>query len=118
LCDIRKIHGAGPNYSRSRGENKISKILREKGLSFRREATFSDCLDKGKLKFDFSILDSNNRISCLIEYHGEQHFKPIELFGGENNLKETQKRDQIKSNYCADKNIKLITFIYKDYNNL
>jgi len=33
--------------------------------------------------FDFVIFDNQNNIKKCIEYNGEQHYKPVELFGGE-----------------------------------
>lgn len=33
--------------------------------------------------FDFVIFNDKNQIIQCIEYDGEQHFKPIEFFGGE-----------------------------------
>ncbi|MGM0836555.1 MAG: hypothetical protein ACQEV7_10380 [Bacillota bacterium] len=113
------IKGTGcPNCTRSRGENKISTLLAEMGISFRREYTFNDCVYKNRLKFDFAIFDEESRINCLIEYHGIQHFKSVEFFGGEDSLKETIKRDIIKVNYCKNNNIPLLIFTYKDYSDL
>jgi len=44
------------------------------------------------------------------------HFEPIEFFGGDVSLKETQKRDQIKNEYCEENNIKLLRIKYNDKN--
>ncbi|MFJ7665281.1 endonuclease domain-containing protein [Lysinibacillus sp. NPDC097162] len=53
-----------------------------------------------------------------IEYDGEQHFKSVEIFGGEIGLAETQSRDRIKNKYCADNGIPLIRIPYWDYENI
>jgi hypothetical protein len=50
-----------------------------------------------------------------IEYHGEQHFKPIDVWGGEKALAETQKRDAKKNNLCEKNNVTLIIFTYEEY---
>ena len=43
---------------------------------------------------------------------GEQHFKPMRIFGGENGFKETKKRDGIKDTYCKKNNIPLLRIPY------
>ena len=54
--------------------------------------------------FDFYLPEHN----ICIEYHGEQHYKPVKFFGGVKNLELTLKRDKIKGDYCIKNNIKLI----------
>ena len=48
----------------------------------------------------------------IIEYDGEQHFKPIDVWGGEEALSNTRERDLIKNKYCFDNNIPLIRIPY------
>ena len=43
--------------------------------------------------FDFVLFDNENHIIQCIEYDGEQHFKPIEFFGGELTFQHQQERD-------------------------
>ena len=38
-----------------------------------------------------------------IEYDGQQHYKPIEKFGGEKAFEKTKFRDVIKNNYCKER---------------
>lgn len=54
-----------------------------------------------------------------IEYDGEQHFLKG-CFGDTNGqvLLETQKRDNIKTQYCLDNNIKLVRIPYWEFNNI
>lgn len=56
------------------------------------------------LRFDIYIPELN----IAIEYDGEQHFVPVEKFGGEIALKETQKRDRLKEELCDQNNCILI----------
>ncbi len=49
-----------------------------------------------------------------IEYDGIQHFKAIDVWGGEEALKENQKRDSEKNKKCLENNIQLIRFNYKE----
>jgi hypothetical protein len=48
--------------------------------------------------------------SVAVEYQGEQHFVPVDFFGGWEALDETQKRDQRKSRLCAQNGVRLIYF--------
>lgn len=66
--------------------------------------TFKNCFYKKKLPFDFYIPSLN----VCIEMQGIQHYKPVEVFGGEPGFKETKIRDEIKRNFCRDNNIGLI----------
>lgn len=69
-------------------------------------------------RFDIYFPDHN----IAIEYNGEQHYKPIKLFGGEIGLKNTMDRDSLKRYKCKQNNCKLFELKYdykiKDYKNL
>lgn len=67
--------------------------------------------------FDFIIMKENN-IIALIEYDGEQHYRPVEYFGGENKFKIQQIRDERKDIYCKENNILLIRIPYYDYDKI
>jgi hypothetical protein len=49
-----------------------------------------------------------------VEYHGEQHFKAIKIFGGQEGLIKTKERDERKRRLCKDNSCHLIE-IRKDY---
>lgn len=53
-------------------------------------------------------------ISVGIEYQGEQHFRPIEFFGGEEAFSLTVKRDKQKEKLCMNNNVKLIYWRYDE----
>lgn len=57
---------------------------------------------------DIFIPDNN----VGIEYQGIQHYEPIDIFGGQDGLNETQKRDMIKREKCKENNILLIEWNY------
>ena len=40
-----------------------------------------------------------------IEYHGEQHDRPIDFFGGEDAFVKNQKRDEEKRKKCIENNV-------------
>jgi hypothetical protein len=47
------------------------------------------------------------------EYQGHQHFRPIELFGGEKTYFEQVKRDKLKKEICEKRGVNLI-YVYYD----
>jgi len=99
-----------PICNESKGEKEIRIILNNLNIKYIKQKTFNNCKNKRKLPFDFYLTDYN----LCIEFDGIQHFKSIEYFGGEKVLKETQKRDLIKNNYCKENNIKLLRIKYNE----
>ena len=74
-----------------------------------------------KLRIDFIIFNDNNNIEYAIEYDGEQHFsyKNNGTFcRNEEDLKDIQKRDMDKNQWCKDNNIPLIRIPYWHLENL
>ena len=47
-----------------------------------------------------------------IEYDGEQHFKAVEQFGGEQGYKERQQADRDKTDYARKQKIPLLRIRY------
>jgi hypothetical protein len=109
------MRGAGcPNCQESRGESYISNILTDLGITFIRQHKFKDCKgDKGRkycrrLPFDFYLPEYNT----MIEYDGRQHFEPISKFGGEEGFNKLRRNDEIKNEYCRNRNITMIRIPY------
>ena len=50
----------------------------------------------------------------LIELDGDQHFRPVNIFGGIDGLEVTRRRDLLKEKYCADHLIPLIRIYQRD----
>ena len=96
----------------SKGEQEISLILNEKEIEYIKEYTFPDLKDKKRLRFDFAIF-KNKKLLCLIEYDGKQHFENTNGYF-QDSLEEIQKRDEMKNNYCREKNIKLYRIKYNE----
>lgn len=107
-----------PRCASSKGERRIHHFLTMMGLAFRHQFRINDCKDKYPLPFDFAITKSNGSIACLLEYDGRQHFDAVDAFGGVDKLFETQWRDAIKTQYCADNGIPLIRIPYWDFDNI
>lgn len=49
-----------------------------------------------------------------IEYQGEQHYRPIDFFGGEKAYRDTIERDRRKAHLCAAHNITLLYWKYDE----
>lgn len=94
----------------SHGANKIDEYLTNAGEDFAKEKRFPDCKSVYPLPFDFAVYVNGS--IALIEYDGRQHFEPIEFYGGEERLKGTQERDEIKNAYCRENNIPLLRIPY------
>ncbi len=103
-----------PHCKASKGELKVKKFLDDNKLEFIPQKTFDECKNKKLLPFDFYLPNYN----MVIEYQGEQHFKSINCWGGEEGLIKTQLTDRLKKEYCNLKGIKLLEISYKDKNNI
>lgn len=53
-------------------------------------------------------------LNLAIEYQGQQHFYPVEHWGGAAALKIQQERDVQKVNICREKKVKLVTIDYTE----
>lgn len=106
------LSGSGcPRCKHSTGEKLIQGLLKKMEIKYTTQKSFYGCMnDKtGKsLPFDIYVPEFH---TC-IEFDGYQHFIPIERWGGEDNLKEIQYRDNIKDVYCKDNDINLIRIPY------
>jgi hypothetical protein len=89
-------------------EQYIETILKDSAINYTPQYTFDDCKNVYKLPFDFYLPEYN----ICIEYDGEQHFRPVEWFGGEEGFIKRRKNDYIKTMYCLDNNIQLIRIPY------
>lgn len=97
--------------SSTKGENLIQIILLE--LNYHTIKECSVYINGTSYSFDFSIWNDGNLIG-FIEYDGEQHFYPIEHFGGIEGFNKTQKNDAIKNKFCEEQGLKLLRIPY-DY---
>lgn len=56
-------------------------------------------------------------LNIAIECQGEQHYRPIKYFGGEQTLIKTQERDKRKETLCRENGVKLIYYSNQEYPN-
>ena len=76
----------------SKGVREILNFLDDKKINYKREYFYKDCKNINYLRFDFYLIDYN----VLIEYDGQQHFKSIEHWGGDEEFKKRKINDSIK----------------------
>ena len=100
--------------TRSLREEFIEQLLLDNKIKYKTQYTFPDCKSENNyvLRFDFAVFDNNNSLAQLIEYDGQQHFYPIDGWGGKKGYFENIKRDNIKNEYCEKHNIKLLRLPY------
>lgn len=100
-----------PYCNISKGEQYISDILEKYNIYFISQYKFNDCKFKHTLIFDFYLPDYN----ACIEFDGEFHFKPIM---GIQEFAKSYVRDETKTFYCKENDIKLIRIPYWEKCNL
>jgi hypothetical protein len=109
----------------SLGEKRIKEILDKNNNTYMQQHRFNDCKNKKMLPFDFAIFEDKERtkLKYLIEYDGEQHFKPVTFGGISDELAyerfiNTINNDIIKNIYCQNNNIELIRIPYYKFNDI
>lgn len=91
----------------SKNEQLISMLLDKKNINYIRE--YAVTYNEHNHRFDFYLPEKQ----AMIEYNGQQHYKPIDFFGGEKQFKLRQNRDKEKQQFCEENNLKLIIFNYE-----
>jgi hypothetical protein len=100
----------------SKGEKRIAKFLTALDIMYSRQKAFEGCKDKKVLRFDFFFTYAGQRF--LIEYNGQQHYKPVGHWGGKEALETSKRRDRIKSNFAAANGLHLIAIPYTHYDRI
>jgi hypothetical protein len=103
----------------SYGELAIRNWLFENKINFAMQYKFKELRAKRCLRFDFYIPD----INTLIEYDGEQHYRPVQFNGISIDKavkihKKAQHRDVLKNKFCEENNIPLIRIGYQEFKNI
>ncbi len=114
--DLRSGHTQSCGCLKSKGEDIISKLLRDNDIIFEVEKTFSTCRFPNNNyhgRFDFWV---NN--SYLIEFDGVQHFGLPNKWDDKEDYETRKQRDEFKTNWCKENNIPLIRIPYYQMNYL
>ncbi len=108
----KHLNGQGCKFCcvKSKGEEYIKMWLDDLEIEYIREHKFNGCKHKNQLYFDFYLPNNN----MCIEFDGEQHYKPIERFGGVISFESSKIRDSIKNEWCSNNKIKLIRIKYDE----
>jgi hypothetical protein len=114
LSNARKQHC--PHCNLIKGENKITHYFIEHNIQFDTQKSYDDLrgVKGGKLSYDFYLPNFN----LLIEYQGEQHEHPIEVFGGEEQFMRQQEHDARKRQYAKNHCIELLEIWYYDFSHI
>jgi hypothetical protein len=64
----------------------------------------------GNQRFDIFIPD----LKVAIEYQGQQHYEPVEMFGGKEALEKTKEMDKRKRSLCKKNGVNIIYFRYDE----
>lgn len=99
------------------GEMKIEQILQENNISYIKQFSFSELrgVNGGLLRFDFAIFNKENKLSCLVEFQGEQHYPSKQSKFFDDNVLIT---DVVKKEYCKEHGILLYCIPYWKRDNL
>ena len=104
------LKGYGCNKcSESTLENKCRVILENNNIDYIYQKKF-DWL--GLQSLDFYLPKYNIGIEC----QGEEHYRPVEFFGGLKSFNKIKNNDIKKSNRCKENNVKLIYFSEQSHN--
>lgn len=85
-----------PDCKASSGEQLVSLILDKYQIDYIQEYRVLTTGTKNPQFFDFFLPDYN----IAIEYNGEQHYSPVNYFGGDKVFDYLQSLDRAKRNYC------------------
>lgn len=110
-------HTGCPVCNQSHGEKRIREYLDMHHFRYLEQYVFPDrFIHQGHyLKDDFALLDDRKNVVMTIEYHGIQHYKSIEFYGGQQKLMQTQKLDAYKTQYLYSRNIPQLIIPYTEF---
>lgn len=114
ISDIVYKHSSCKKCNKSCGETYVADCLTSAGVQFEEQKKFQDLKNINHLYYDFYIPSKG----ILIEYQGEQHYRP-KNFGGVSkeeaikSFEEQQLRDNIKRDYAKNNGYTLIELSYK-----
>jgi len=109
-----------PRCAESRGERRVRKYLTDHSYAFTAQSRFDNCRNINPLPFDFAVHLPDRDV--LIEYDGEQHYRPVSFgrdeVGTYREFVEIKRRDRIKDDYCRANGIDLIRIRYDQFDEI
>ena len=94
----------------------VNDILIKHGIEYKVEVAVEGVYgidNETPLRYDFAVY-KEGKLIAFIECQGEQHYKPVEEFGGERRFVIQQRNDEKKREYAKDNDILLIEISYKN----
>lgn len=115
-CDFIHSMSRCPKCKLSKGEQNIKNFLDKHKIVYVQQKTYETLVSDTKkyLSYDFYLPDYN----LLIEYQGQQHEYPVDLFGGEKKFIRQQKFDKQKRDYAKLHNISLLEIWYYNFDKI
>lgn len=98
----------------SKGECEVKRILEKYDISYKEQEWFDDLRSEAgrPLKYDFTIYKDGVWIGT-IEFNGEQHYKPISVFGGKEQFDIQKQHDFQKEIYSLEHGVPILIIPYK-----
>ena len=103
-----------PICNESKLETEISKFLDDNDIEYERQKKFEWLCNIKNMSLDFYLPKYNIAIEC----QGEQHFRPIDYFGGNHEYDIICNRDKIKYNLCKEHGLNIFYFSTKEFENI
>lgn len=88
----------------SRGEKAVELVLKKYGIEHVREYR----IVPHRYRYDFYLPG----LDIYIEFHGQQHYRPVPIFGGEEAHLQCKERDEVKKDLVRETGGKLIVLTY------
>lgn len=101
----------------SRGESSVEFFLKKNNIKYYKQHRFpNEYLFnlRSYIMVDFYLPDEN----LVIEYNGQQHYFPVEWFGGQKAFEQQQERDHALRLYCKEHEINLLEISYLEEKNI
>lgn len=89
-------------FRMSIGEDMIEDAFKTLELNYKSQVTFDGLVGVGgrPLRYDFGLYDFDGNLIALIEYNGEQHYKPVKYFDGDGAFETRRLNYEIKVDYA------------------
>lgn len=94
-------------------EDYVHKFLKLNGYDYDFQISFDNLqnIRGNKMYYDFGIY-KDGKICCLIECQGEQHYKPVDFFGGSKAFEKQVEHDKLKQEHARLNGYDLIEIPY------
>ena len=105
--------GCAKDSVASKGEFYVKQYCDERNVRYKAQMTYPDLrgVKGGYLSYDFLIYKGDEPFG-LVECQGQQHYRPVDWFGGEVQFEVQQEHDRLKREYATEHGIPLLEISY------